>query len=231
VHGVKVVLSEICDIYLTSMKREAMPALGYSIMKRVRAPGRGQRVFAAKDFLDLGGRAAVDQALSRLAKAGVLRRVARGLYDWPRQSALLGVAAPADLDAALAAVARKTGQAIIRDDLSAAYAMGLTTAVPTRLNFVTAGRGTDLVLDGRQVKLGPAPAAVRPWIGSRAAPIVQALVWARAASIPLDSAAKTIGQHAPKAAKDDLARNLGRLPGWALGAARRIVENRANTVA
>ena len=208
-----------------------MSALSVVVMKRVRAAGRGQRVFAAKDFLDLGGRAAVDQALSRLVKAGTLRRVSRGLYDWPRQSPLLGAAAPADLDAALAAVTRRTGQAIIRDDLSAAYAMGLTTAVPTRLNFVTAGRGTDLVLDGRPVKLSQAPASVRPWIGSKAAPIVQALAWARAARIPLDRAAKTIARNAPKAAADDLARNLARLPGWALAPARQIIENRANTSA
>ncbi len=179
----------------------------------------------------MGGRAAVDQALSRLVKAGTLRRVSRGLYDWPRQSSLLGAAAPADLDVALAAMTRRTGHAIIRDDLAAAYAMGLTTAVPTRLTFVTAGRAADFTLNGRKVKLVTAPSAVRPWIGSKAAPIVQALVWARAASIPLDRAAVTIARHAPKAATSDLARNIGRLPGWALAPARQIVENRANTSA
>ncbi|WP_245502738.1 DUF6088 family protein, partial [Mesorhizobium sp. M1A.F.Ca.IN.020.06.1.1] len=46
-------------------------------MKRVRAGGRG-RVFTPSDFLDVANRAAVDQALSRLAKQGKLRRLARG---------------------------------------------------------------------------------------------------------------------------------------------------------
>lgn len=38
------------------------------IMKRVRATGRGG-VFTPSDFLDLAGRAAIDQALSRLVKS------------------------------------------------------------------------------------------------------------------------------------------------------------------
>ncbi len=53
------------------------------IMKRVRASGRGS-VFTPSDFLDMAVRGAVDQALSRLAKAGDLRRLARGLYDFPK---------------------------------------------------------------------------------------------------------------------------------------------------
>ena len=47
------------------------------IMRRARAGGRGS-VFTPSDFLDVAGRAAVDQALSRLVKSGKLRRLARG---------------------------------------------------------------------------------------------------------------------------------------------------------
>lgn len=53
------------------------------IMKRARSAGRGG-VFTPSDFLDVAGRAAVDQALSRLVKSGALRRLTRGLYDYPR---------------------------------------------------------------------------------------------------------------------------------------------------
>lgn len=41
------------------------------IMKRARAGGRGS-VFTPSDFLDVAARAAVDQALSRLARNGKL---------------------------------------------------------------------------------------------------------------------------------------------------------------
>jgi predicted transcriptional regulator of viral defense system len=40
--------------------------------------------------LDLGSRQAVDLALHRLAKKGTLRRLARGLYDYPRIDPELG---------------------------------------------------------------------------------------------------------------------------------------------
>jgi hypothetical protein len=53
------------------------------ILDRIRASGRG-KVFASKDFLDLGSREAVDQALSRLARAGEIQRLGRGLYHYPR---------------------------------------------------------------------------------------------------------------------------------------------------
>ncbi len=56
-----------------------MTGIADKIMKRVRAKGRGKWVCTPKDFLDLGSRAAVDQALSRLATSGDLRRVGRGL--------------------------------------------------------------------------------------------------------------------------------------------------------
>jgi Fic family protein len=41
--------------------------------------------------VDLGSRQAVDLALHRLAKRGTLRRLARGLYDYPRIDPALGL--------------------------------------------------------------------------------------------------------------------------------------------
>jgi hypothetical protein len=38
-------------------------------------------VWTPGDFADLGARAAVDKTLQRLAAAGELRRIDRGLYD------------------------------------------------------------------------------------------------------------------------------------------------------
>ncbi|MFM7442570.1 MAG: DUF6088 family protein, partial [Tabrizicola sp.] len=70
-------------------------------MKRVRANGRGS-VFTPRDFLDIAARAAVDQALSRLAKSGQLRRLARGLYDFPKLHPKLGPLSPVPDDVAQA---------------------------------------------------------------------------------------------------------------------------------
>ena len=51
-----------------------MITIADKMMKRIRARGRRKWVCAARDFPDLGGRAAVDHALSRRAKAADLRR-------------------------------------------------------------------------------------------------------------------------------------------------------------
>ena len=66
-----------------------MTGIADKIMQRVSGHDGGRWVCTPKDFLDLGSRYAVDQALSRLAKAGRLRRVSHGLYAAPRISPVL----------------------------------------------------------------------------------------------------------------------------------------------
>ena len=90
------------------------------ILRRMRAHGKGKRVCTPKDFLDLGSRAAVDQSLSRLVKAGELRRIGCGLYDMPRISNVLKRSAPANMDAAIAAIARRDSVRIMSDGMVAA---------------------------------------------------------------------------------------------------------------
>jgi hypothetical protein len=70
-----------------------MSAVADKITKRVRAKGRGW-AFTPKDFLDLGTRAFVDMALMRLLQANTIRRIGRGLYDYPKQHPTLGSLAP-----------------------------------------------------------------------------------------------------------------------------------------
>ena len=71
-----------------------MSSVANWIMKRISENAGERWVCAPRDFLDIGSREAVDQALSRLVKAGKLRRIGRGLYDQPRMSAVLKRTAP-----------------------------------------------------------------------------------------------------------------------------------------
>ena len=96
-------------------------------------------------------RVAVDQALSRLARKGRLRRVGRGLYDLPRTSRLLGCPAPVDLAATIAALARRDGARVMPDGLSAAHQLGLTNAVPAKPCYLTDGTSRAVTIDGRTV--------------------------------------------------------------------------------
>jgi len=142
-------------------------------MKRARAGGRGG-VFTPSDFLDIAGRAAVDQALSRLVKGGKLRRLARGLYDFPKVHPQLGLLSPAPDDVAQA-LARETGSQLQIAGARAANALGLRTQVPAKNTYLTDGPSRRVVLGKRVVDLRHASPKHLIAPGSAAGTVVQAL--------------------------------------------------------
>ena len=199
-------------------------------MKRVSAHGRGKWVCTPKDFLDLGSRDAVDQALSRLVKTGQLRRAGRGLYDMPRMSTVLKRAAPVDLDAAIKALARRDGVRIVPDGLVAANQLGLTNAVPAKASYLTDGYTRTLKIDGRTVRFRHAAPRVMQWAGKSAAPVVQALQWLGPDMAADPQVVTTLRRQLPDDVKRDLLRNSRDLPGWAAPLARSIAADRAAVV-
>ena len=58
------------------------------VVSRIYGKNRGW-VFTPNHFLDLGSRTAIDQALELLVKSGTIRRLARGLYDYPEKHSTL----------------------------------------------------------------------------------------------------------------------------------------------
>jgi hypothetical protein len=143
------------------------------IMKRARARGRGG-VFTPSDFLDIAGRSAIDQALSRLAKSGQLRRLARGLYDFPKVHPKLGPLSPTPDDVAQA-LARETGSQVQIAGARAANALGLSTQVPAKSTYLTDGPSRRVVLGKRVVDLRHASPKHLIAPGSPAGTVVQAL--------------------------------------------------------
>jgi hypothetical protein len=179
-------------------------------------------VCTPKDFLDLGSREAVDQALSRLVKAGRLRRIGTGLYDTPRTSRVLKRPAPVDLDAAVAAIRRRDAIRILPYGLVAANQLGLTTAVPAKVYFVTDGASRTLKIDGRTVRFRHASPSVMRWAGRPAAPVAQALRWLGPDGVADARVVSILRRCLPDDVKRNLAQNIRDLPGWALPIARRI---------
>lgn len=84
----------------------------------------GDRLWRIDDFSDLPP-AATAQALSRLARAGAIERVAKGVYYRPRET-VLGSSRPARDAVARAA----TGAAVHPTGLAAANLLGFTTQNP-----------------------------------------------------------------------------------------------------
>lgn len=204
-----------------------MIGIADKIMQRMSVHDSGRWVCTPKDFLDLGSREAVDQALSRLVKAGRLRRVGHGLYDMPRISNVLNRPAPVDLDAVIAALARRDGVRIMPDGLVSANQLGLTNAVPAKVSYVTDGHSRTLKIDGRTIRFRHAGPSVMRWAGRPAAPVVQALRWLGPRAAADGEIVSVLSRHLPDNVKLDLLHHSRDLPGWALPLARSIASEQA----
>ena len=204
-----------------------MASVAQMIMKSVSAHQRGKWVCSPKDFLSLGSREAVDQALSRLVGEGQLRRVGRGLYDMPRTSDVLKRPAPVDWDAAIAALERRDGVRIVPDGLTAANQLGLTNAVPAHASYLTDGATRTLKIDGRTARFRHASPGVMQWAGKPAASVAHALRWLGPRQAADPSVVSTLRRILPEDVKRDLVRNGSGLPGWALPLARSIEDDQA----
>jgi hypothetical protein len=122
-----------------------MADLSLRLMDRVNSRALGA-VFSPRMFDDLGTRAAVDQVLSRLTKAGKIRRIARGVYDIPKTHPTLGPLSP-DPDAIARAVALQAGYRLQPTPARAANALGLSSQVPAQIVYLIDG-------SSRKIKVG-----------------------------------------------------------------------------
>jgi hypothetical protein len=105
---------------------------------RIRGTGGGW-AFSPIDFLDLGGRSTVDSGLHRLEKRGEIRRVIRGIYDYPRFSKFLNQWLSPDIDQVARALARKFRWRIQPSGSTALNFLGLSTQVPARAVYLSDG--------------------------------------------------------------------------------------------
>lgn len=129
-----------------------MSTIQDTILDRIRGQGRG-KVFTPKDFLDLGSRDAADQSLSRLAKAGEIQRLGRGLYHYPRMNDRLGIPLAPDLDEIAEALARQTGSRVVPSGAVAANRLGLSTQVPAKPVYLTDGRTREVRIGSTTIQL------------------------------------------------------------------------------
>lgn len=122
-----------------------MQSVQKKILSRIYGKGRGW-CFSQIDFTDLASRSAVDSALKRLARTGTIRRIVRGLYDYPAYSDLLGEHLAPDTQHVLAALCRKHGWQVSPDGATALHLLGLDTQVPARFRFLSSGPNREYMI-------------------------------------------------------------------------------------
>jgi len=121
------------------------------LVKRIRGGGRGS-VFVPSQFLDLGTRAATDKALSRLAADGTIRRLARGVYDYPRTHPKIGLLSPHP-DAVAKAIAQRDHATLQPSGAYAANLLGLSEQVPARIVYLTDGTARSIRIGSLTIQL------------------------------------------------------------------------------
>lgn len=143
------------------------------VKQRITRKGRGA-LFAPADFLDIGSRDSVDQALSRLADQGVIRRLTRGLYDYPKQSSRFGILSPSADDIARA-VARKDNQVLQPSPAMAANQLGLSTQVPSKPTYMTDGPTRTKTVGHQVIQFRNASSKTLVGAGQKTGAVFQAL--------------------------------------------------------
>lgn len=165
---------------------------------------------AAKGLLHLGKRAAVDQALSRLAERGQLIRAGRGVYLRPIESRF-GTRTPS-VERAVEALAKQRGEVIVSTGAAAANTLGLTTQVPIRSMFLTSGRSHTMNLGKQVVELRHAPRWQLTLANRQAGEAVRALAWLGPEKA--DVALETLKRKLPPSTFSELVAAAPQLPTW-----------------
>lgn len=120
-----------------------------NVKNRIIKHGRGW-CFTPKHFLDLDSDTGVRSALSRLQKDNFIRRLAQGIYDYPRQHKILGLLPPKAEDVATA-IAEKNGIHFQPSGAYAANLIGLSEQVPGRIVFLTNGPSKKIKIGKQEI--------------------------------------------------------------------------------
>lgn len=143
------------------------------IKNRIIEHGRGW-CFTSRHFVDLGASDSIRKALSHLQKQKLIRRLTRGVYDYPKMHDLLGPIPP-DLDAVATAIAEKNGEQIQPAGAHAANLVGLSTQVPGRIIFLTEGLSRKVKIGNQEIVFKRAAKKNMAAAGTKEGLLIQAL--------------------------------------------------------
>ena len=147
------------------------------IYARIKSKSKSGWICSPVDFLDIGSRAAVDQALSRMVKDGLIRRIARGLYDMPHFNSMLNASSPPNHSQVIQAISRRDGIRVVSDNIVCANGLGLTNAVPAKLTYLTDGPSKTVNIGGWSLRMKHASPGFMRNATSKSGALFQALTW------------------------------------------------------
>lgn len=149
------------------------PSIEFKVKNRIIEHGHGW-CFTPMHFLDLGGDASIRKALSNLQKQKNIRRLAQGVYDYPKVHDVLGIIPP-DLNEVAKAIAEKNGVQIQPAGALAANLVGLSEQVPGRITFLTEGPSRKIKIGNQEIVFKKVTNKIMSSAGTREGLLIQAL--------------------------------------------------------
>lgn len=191
------------------------------VLGRIIAKGYGW-VFTPAHFLDLGSGKAVGLALMRHVRAGTIRKLARGLYDYPRKDPRLGLLSPSTDDIARALRDRDSTR-LQPSGGHAANLLGLSDQVPVRVVYLTDGPGRQVQLGKRRIVLKRTTPRNMATAGTVSGLVTQALRWIGQRHVD-DKTIDILRRRLSDPDKQRLLTDLRYAPAWIAGIMRKVAQ-------
>ena len=196
-------------------------AVRQQILSRVYGHKRGW-VFSPGYFLDLGDRATVGMALKSLCDRRLIRRLAPGLYDYPRKHPTLGILSPTPEQIAQALA----GKDHLRIQPAGAYAanlLGLSDQVPAKAVFLTDGMNRNIVVGNRRILLKRTTPKNMATAGRTSGLVIQALRYLGQRHVD-DSVIAILARRLDKKDRQELMQDIRFAPAWIGAIFRRLAD-------
>ena len=173
---------------------------------------RGGWVFTPRDFSQLGDPRSVGMALTRLSRKGIIRQLARGLYDYPIDHPSFG-RIPPSADAVAKALAKRDASRLQPTGAYAANILGLSEQVPTRIVFLTDGPSRRVKFGQQEIVLKGTTPRNMATAGRKSGTIIQALRHIGQRNVN-DKTLAIIRRQLTKQDRAQLLTDLRHAPGW-----------------
>jgi len=186
--------------------------------------GRGW-VFTPRSLAALGDPRSIGMALTRLTRKGVIRQLARGLYDYPIDHPTLG-RIPPSADAIAKALAARDATRLQPAGAYAANVLGLSEQVPTRIVFLTDGPSRRVKIGKREIVLKRTTPRNMATAGRKTGTIIQALRHIGQRNVDEKTLA-IIDRNLTAEDRAQLIKDLPYAPGWIAELLRRLASRSA----
>ncbi len=193
-----------------------------TVKNRIFGHGRGW-VFTAHNFSDLGSDSGVRTALSRLQEDKVIRRVFRGIYDYPKTHEVLGLLSPST-ESVAKAYADRSGAKIQATGAYAANVIGFSEQVPGRATFLTNGPTGKVKIKNLEVVFRKTTVKNMFAAGSREALLIQALKFMGPKHVD-DFMLEKVKKLLKGSTRKDFKKNIQYAPHWIRELLFKLMEN------